>query len=310
MLDDFKKWLVERNKPSASRLYYFLIKKYLDSHPISPDYQAMIDYLNGINNPYTRNATHAALIAFTQYMYLQTSSPDWLRAREELKSLKYTPAKKPLIVGGKIRKESLSEEGVKTLLSKLYTRLNKGNPKYESQVASFVGTVLTFYFGWRPVESTSIVSVNKDERILVIRGAKTKQERLLVWHESLDDAVELWLYFTKKKRKSDKPFIYPTFLTRNLHTTVEDVKVTAKTGRKTVITLLRKRFMKDIGMDTRYIPHDIRQKLVEWWVGHTTTPVQDIYTDESEFLDDLRVLACKTHYMPEIVSAYDISSLL
>jgi len=322
---EFSEWLEKRGKPSAARLYFFASRNFLNFlkdrkynlKNLSPE--ILLEFLNTFSNPYSRNAHHACLKSLFLFFKSRAQSPEesfyWDKLIAEVDAIKYSSASRPMaqVVGGKLklRKIALSEEGVAKLFQKLMKRCydKSDSSKFLSYVACLTGTVLTFYFGWRPVEATVNFmkaleegKVDRKERIMVIQGAKTHKDRILTWHESIDVHLDWWEFFAKRKRKNKNPFLYSTIITRNLYRiTVEGVNVTAKTGRETVVTHLRKRFMKEIGMDERYILPDIRQKLVEWWVGHTTTPIQDVYTDEGEFLSDLKVLACKTHYLPEIL---------
>ncbi len=305
-LEKFREWYEEKGKKPAAKLYYFMLKR-LPS--IEPEFHSVLEILNEIPNPYTRNATHAALLAYADYMFLKTGDGRWTKLKVELSNLKYAVAKKPLAVSvdGKfsIAKTALSEKGVKeliyTLAERVLVRVNEGK-KYMGGVEGLVGAVLTFYFGWRPIEATERFTeairegmIDWKNRMMVIRGAKTQAQRILVWDKRFDVWLKWWETF------AENGWLYREIITKNIRVNVEGVKVTAKTGRRTVITLLRKRMMRELGMEDRYILPDVRQKLIEWWVGHTTTPIQDIYTDETEFIKDLRLLASKIHYMPGIL---------
>lgn len=185
---------------------------------------------------------------------------------------------RPLRNPRKIRKESLTPAEVARLLDL--------TSDYEPLHA---GTVCLFYFGWRPVEATvnlADAEISWKKRYIKLRTAKAGHERLLPWAEEITPYLRAWRGFVKSKLVK---YRYPEeWLSKRLKllSRLFDVSVTAKTGRKTVETQLRKA--------------GVEQWMINFLLGHSVK-IPDIYSDWVELLEDLRGVMEERHYLLELI---------
>ncbi|RLI80988.1 hypothetical protein DRP04_07110 [Archaeoglobales archaeon] len=301
-IEDYINYLKDIGRIEAAERYYYALKNFeewLKSKGKTLDDFTSTDvekFLVSISNPHTANIALAAIRGYTAYRVKECPFDKFIyedrrfHAIEEIPyrkiSTKLTEDKKTLTI---VRK-ALTPDEVKELIE-----MTESKPLLQA------GIVTTFYFGWRPVEATlrlAKAKIDWKNRIMTIQGAKTQDERFLVWHDSITPYLRTWY--------KAQP-LYKRWLTMHLCSyNINGVKVTAKVGRKTVETQLRKAFVRAIMVGETIITPTgktgVEQFLIDSWLGHKTTPIQDIYTDLSEFITDLKYLAEEKHYLVEVLS--------
>jgi hypothetical protein len=150
--------------------------------------------------------------------------------------------------------------------------------------------VLSAYFGWRPIEGELYLTqskINWRENSVVIRTAKTGNERFLCWDENITPFIE--------DVTSARSIAYPgQYLTKQLykyqniqkHTLIKGITLTAKTFRKTFQT--NERLM------------GINDMFIDYILGHESrgSRIGDVYTDFTQFEDRIRqIMTSEEHYM-------------
>jgi site-specific recombinase XerD len=143
------------------------------------------------------------------------------------------------------------------------------------------GTVLTFYFGWRPKEAHEHIKkarIDWENRTMIIETAKREGSmRFLAWHPNITPYLLLWSsalpphneWLTKRLKKFE----------------FDGMVVTAKTGRKT--------------FETQMKLHGIDQYMIDVILGHKSkiSPIGDIYTDRTQFVRPIHEVMENKHYM-------------
>ena len=174
----------------------------------------------------------------------------------------------------KIEKKALTIEELKKVLDAT---------KYSYPMYS--ATVVHFYFGARPLELSDYITnakIDLKNRYMIIKTAKTGNDRILPWSKEVHEYVKFWIDYVNSLlvhynrpqewyTKNIKPFAKKT-----------DLSITAKTGRRTFETQMRK-----LGVE---------QWKIDALLGHTGK-IPDIYTDWTMLLDDLREVMEENHYM-------------
>ena len=173
-----------------------------------------------------------------------------------------------------IKKEALSIDELKRVLTVV---------RYNPMLA--VGTIIHFYFGWRPVEGASFISNAKifwNENYMIIKTAKVGNERILPWAPKVTPYVRAWFNFAKSKLSSlSRPEEWYTKAIKPVGKRL-GITITARTARKTFETHMRK-----AGVD---------QWAINSILGHTTT-VPDVYTDWDEVREYLSSIMTNKHYL-------------
>jgi len=224
--------------------------------------------------PRSANVTYYALRSYYKWRVRKLAENN-MDYKDDERRLVLISGVKPRKVTMKIEISALTPEQVIELLSKL-----------KDDVDLYTATVLFFYFGWRPVESTEMfvkARIDWDNRYMILKTAKAGHERILVWHPYLDEYVMYW-YLKAKEIMKEWPSKYAKWYTVKMHRLRKKIgmKVTAKTGRKTFETQMRSK-----GID---------QWIINFILGHTTN-IPDVYTDWTKLIGLLRDVMCRRHYL-------------
>ena len=146
----------------------------------------------------------------------------------------------------------------------------------------YSAAVVQFYFGARPVELAHWLrsaKIDWNKRSMIIMTAKTHRERFLAWHEKITPHLNKW-YSSLPVSEGSK------WITRKLGKySIDGMKITAKTGRKTIQTQFRL-----AGVDDMY---------TDMILGHVsrTSKIGDIYTDFEQFDAQIRDVMENKHFM-------------
>jgi site-specific recombinase XerD len=255
--------------------YYYLLRefeKWLGDRGTNLDTFAAND-VEGFMSQLNKGTANVFLAAIRKYAKFRVGMADNSsfvfedRRYHALEEIKYRR------IPQKIEKKSLTPEEVAKLIE-----LTEDDPVLQS------GVICLFYFGWRPIEATEKLNRAKikwEKRYMIIKTAKSQNERLLpwhslitthlkTWHKSLDEILLLRNYdewLTKKLKNYQKPLGFP---------------VTAKTARRTFETQMKKR--------------GIEQWKIDFLMGHAVR-VPDVYADWTELLDELREVMERKHYL-------------
>ena len=261
LLKGFEEWLVERGKniddftPNDVEMYF---RKVAADSPRSANL-----FLSAIRK-YAEWRTRGA-----------TTDQEFMREQRRLMAIQGI---RMLKVPREIKREALREEELKRLILATF-----GRPNLLS------GTIVHFYFGWRPYEGAVLIreaEVDFDDNYMIIKTAKVGNERILVWSDDVAPFVEHWYNFAVEHLSElNSP---EEWYTKSIKPVARRVglKVTARTGRKTFETQMRKR-----GVD---------QWAINFILGHTTS-IPDVYTDWDVLTDKLRDIMVNKHYMIPII---------
>ena len=263
LLRNFEAWLASRGKtiltftPADVELYYHELFQ-----------QA----------PRSANLFLTAVRKFVEWRVKNAySDVEFLRLERLLWNLKSIRQKK---VPREITRASLEPEEIKRLIDVCFAR---------GRIPLAVATVVNFYFGWRPHESTVNFASAKifwDENYMIIRTAKTGDERILPWADEMTPYVKLWYNIVKGVVMKTS---YPSeWYTKNIKPIAQalGMTVTAKTARKTFETQMRRR--------------GVEQWAINFLLGHTTQ-VPDIYTDWTALRHFLSKIMSEEHYLLPVV---------
>jgi hypothetical protein len=230
-------------------------------------------YLHSIDNTNTANAFLAGLKGYMKYRCasLPVDSPNVMRETQRYNQINLMRAQ---AVHPKRVKTSLTPEELIKLLETI--------EKTEKNDLVYAGAVVHFYFGARPVELAHwlrYAKINWEKNSMVVMTAKTHRERFLAWHKNLTPYLNKW-YSALPVSENAK------WITRRLgRYSVDGMKVTAKTGRRTLQTQFRLRGIDDMITDTV--------------LGHVsgTSKMGDTYTDFEQFDTQIRDVMVNKHYM-------------
>jgi integrase len=229
-------------------------------------------YLHSIGNANTANAFLAALKGYMKFRCasLPLDSPNIMRETQRMNQLNIVRAKQ---IKPKREKVSLTPEELRSLLEKIETT--------ETNDLVYSAAIVQFYFGARPTELAvwlRSAKINWDKNSMVLMTCKTKRERFLAWNKKITPHLNKW-YSSLPVSENGK------WITRKLGKySVGGMKITAKTGRKTLQTQFRLRGIDD--MITNMI------------LGHVTdSKMADVYTDFEQFDFKIRDVMVNKHYM-------------
>lgn len=233
-------------------------------------------YVRSIPNANTANMALSVIRGYMEYRS-QSLDIDDPRAPRELQRSNQLGRIKPAKIIPTREKKSLTPEELRQLLKAI-----EDNEHGKDADLIYAATVVQFYFGARPVELHNWLrraKINWKDNSMVIMTAKTHRERFLAWHPNLTPYLTLWY------QSLPLPGL-ERWLTRRIKKySFQGMKVTAKTGRKTVQTQFRLRKIDDNTIDII--------------IGHTINKIADIYTDFAEFDNMVRDIMVNKHYMIE-----------
>ena len=235
-------------------------------------------YFRNIENAYTANMFLGALKSYMAYRFMSIPAEDPRstvahQRYMQLDSIKARPKRK---VRGKV---ALTPDEVSELLG-----LVKKRKRHD---LLYAGTVLCFYWGARPIEQEHFMRATGiphhaeyrwDRNEMMLWTSKVHYMRYLAWHEKITPYVKLWA--------KSLPFTTPgEYVTTHLNSyNIGGVKITARTGRKTV--------------QTNMILNGIEGWIVDTILGHqNTTSIADTYTDFTMYESKIREALVDKHYM-------------
>jgi len=283
-IESFCRFLEESGRASSAKTYGFALRGFNRwlmskfSRPIEAfTQQDVILYMSTLKRARTANLFKAAIKGYAKYRAgsAPMGDPSALLEAQRVAQIDLVRNRK---VERVFEKVSLTVEELRDLLEELRRTRNRIYPL----------AVVFAYFGNRPIEierDIKIAKINWKERSMIIRTAKTGNERFLCWCEEMDPMIR---YVYKRA-----PFPYPgEYLTKNLAVfqksgckSITNMRVTARTFRKTFQTQERL-----IGVEDIYIDHIL---------GHVgQNPIADIYTDYTSFQDKImEIMTTDKHYM-------------
>ena len=197
-------------------------------------------YFRGIQNPNTANAFLAALRGYMIFRCgtLPLDDPNVMRETQRVNQLRLIRTARILPTR---EKAALTPDELKSLISKIEETESKKD--VDIVVA---GVVVQFYFGGRPVELHDWMrkaKINWKDNSMIIMTAKTHRERFLAWHPNATPYINRWYQSLPLKGGS-------RWITRKLSKySIGGMKITAKTGRKTVQTQFRAKKIDDMITD-------------------------------------------------------------
>lgn len=261
LLKGFEGWLAEQGKtlddftPNDAEMYYYMVAK---------------------RSPRSANLFISAIRKYAEWRVRgATDDKQFMKEERRLWGLKGIRMVK---VPREIKKEALSSEELEKLLMATVP-----NPRL------FAGTVVHFYFGWRPYEGAVMIQdaqIDFDSAYMIIKTAKVGNERILVWSDDITPLVRFWYDFARTKLAGMKnPEEWYTKVIKPVGRRL-GLRVTARTARKTFETQMRKQ--------------GVEQWAINFILGHTTT-IPDVYTDWSELREHLRKVMVDKHYMLPIL---------
>lgn len=231
-------------------------------------------YFRGIPNPNTANAFIASLRGYMTFRCgtMDLDDPNVIRETQRVNQLRLIRSAK---IHPKREKVALTPDELKQLIKSVESTESKNDVELVKS-----GLIVQFYFGGRPIELHNWLRkarINWDDNSMVIMTAKTHRERFLSWHPSVTPYLNRW-YQALPLRGGSR------WVTRKLSKySIGGMKITAKTGRKTVQTQLRLSKVDDM--------------IIDMILGHTTSKIADLYTDFALFDEQVRDAMNNKHYM-------------
>jgi integrase len=229
-------------------------------------------YMSNMNSP---NSAKVYLTAIRKYALWRAqnvaTSEEYLMENRRFVGLKLI---KPPKIIRKIEKKALTIEELKTLLDAT---------KYSYPLYS--ATIVHFYFGARPIELSKYIvdaKIDLKNRYMIIKTAKNENDRILPWSKEVHEYVKFWINYVNSLLVHYK---HPQeWYTKNIksYSKKNNLPLTAKTGRRTFETQMRKM--------------NIEQWKIDALLGHTSK-IPDVYTDWTMLLDELREVMDEKHYM-------------
>lgn len=283
-ISDFCKFLEDSGRASSARTYGFslsgferwLVSKFSKNIDAFTQHDVIV-YMSTLSSPRTANLFKAAIKGYSKFRAgnLPMGDP---QAPLEMQRTAQIDLVRNRKINRAFEKVSLSAEEVNRILR----AINR------SRSSLYPLALVSAYFGNRPIEMEKNISeakINWRDRSMIIKTAKTGNERFLCWDEKITPHIKV-----VAKRA---PYPYAgEYLTKNIGALQKsrrgisiDIKVTAKTFRKTFQTQERL-----IGVEDMYIDHIL---------GHVgVNPIADIYTDFTTFQDKIReIMTTDKHYM-------------
>jgi integrase len=192
--------------------------------------------------------------------------------------------------GLKSRSKRIKREKVALTIGDLkeFLSILRKNPKTPRNELVYSGVILHWYFGARPIElgywlRTSGVEhpaeINWKNNTMQLYTAKTGDYRFLAWHTAITPHLRRWI-------AALPTFAYPNaWLTSKINVyEIGGVRVTAKTGRRTVQTQFRMSGIPD------YITDSV--------LGHVSrSATGSIYMDFTQLEAQIRDTMIRDHYM-------------
>ncbi len=288
-INRFTQYLTSVGKVPAARIYKSSLrgftfwlsirKKALDTFTII-DVQ---EYMSGVKNNSTANLFLGAIRGYMKFrnVTLPIGDPRVLietQRENQLRGLKSRSKRT------KREKVALTVDDLREFLAVLGWL-----PKTPRNELVYSGVILHWYFGARPVElgywlRTSGVEhpseINWKNNTMQLYTAKTGDYRFLAWHRAITPHLKRWC-------AAIPSFLHPNawLTTRIKEFTVGGVRVTAKTGRRTVQTQFRLSGIPD------YITDAV--------LGHVSrsSAIGDIYTDFTQLESQIKDAMIRDHYM-------------
>jgi integrase len=293
-MDDYEiKRYIERlitlKKIPASKAYRSVLvafSKWLSARKKNFDTFTKLDveeYMSTLQNNLTANMFLGAIRGYIRYRSstLPDDDPSILKETNRVNQLRDI---RPRSRRMKREKIALTPEELKGFLAILEKK-----PKTARNELIYSGVILTFYTGARPIElahwlRTSGVEhpakINWKDRSMQLYTAKIGEYRYIPWHPSITPHLKRWI-------AALPDFTDPNeWLTRRIKNyTISGVKMTSKTGRRTVQTNFRLAGVPDFLSDSI--------------LGHVSrsSPIADQYTDFSLFEPEIRKLMEVDHFM-------------
>jgi len=276
----FIQYLKSQRDTDTVKTYYQMLKgfaKYLNEKGKKLDDFTPIDvemYMSTLK-PRTANVFLSAIRRYARFKASMAIDQDsFIYEQRRMNSLYNIKPKKIKKV---IKKEALSTSEV----GKLLDLVRHDKPLY-------IATVFHFYFGMRPVEAVTHFVKGKidwNNKYMIIVTAKAGHERILPWAEVLDPYIRGWYTLAKNIARYRRPQEWYTKHIR-LYSKQMNVRLTAKTARKTFETQMRKR--------------GVEQWKINFLMGHTVD-IPSIYTDWTEVLEELREVMEEEHYLLDLL---------
>lgn len=269
ILKEFAKWLAKKDgkeNPKDEEL-----PTYLENFEID-DVKDFMEHLRREKGVRTANLF---LSAVRQYALFRAEKvKDDKAFREEHQKYLSLMKIKPFKVPREFVKRTLNPDELAKLL-----KMTADKPILQA------GIMTAFYFGWRPVEGAynlAFARIDWEERYMIIRTAKTDNERILPWHEDITPYLQKW--YDAVKNEISKLEYPDEWLTKHLkpYGRKFGLNLTAKTARRTFETWMKK--MK------------VEQWMIDFLMGHKEN-VSSEYADWLELVEDLREPMEKKHYM-------------
>lgn len=285
-LDDYKNYLKRINKSPSSKTYFSVLtgfKSWLnDTYGKSFDNftsNDALEYKNTQNSADSENMFMAALKGYCNYRIGSYDSDDPRINKEfhRLTQLKQIPRRRKTKT---FKKVALNPDELKQLLRQI--RKDNANIENPFDDLLYVGTIIQFYFGARPIELAYHIKdarINWEKCEMIIHTAKIGDERYLAWHPKLTPYMKVWC--------ENAPYPSPSeWLTKKIRKyNIDGMRITAKTARKTVETQMR--------------ISDINDFLTDKILGHVskTSAIGDVYTDFTQVAPLLKDVFINKHYM-------------
>ena len=271
--------LVRTGREPSSKLYssmlgkfsFWLTKNHRDfSSFTTVDVES---YMHTIENENTSNAFLASLKGYMKFRCasLPIDSPNVMRETQRSNQIAIMRASP---IHQKRKKVSLTPDELKHLL--------KAIEDNERSDLLYSAAIVQFYFGARPLELAVYLrsaKINWEKHSMVLMTAKTKRERFLAWHEKITPHLNKW-YSSLPLPENEK------WITRKLGKySISGMKITAKTGRKTLQTQFRLAGVSDM--------------MIDMVLGHVsrTSKIGDVYTDFEQFDAQVRDVMVNKHFM-------------
>jgi len=285
----FTQYLTSIGKVPAARIYKSSLRGFtfwLSIRKKTLDTFTVIDvqeYMSGIKNNSTANLFLGAIRGYMKFrnVTLPIGDSRVLIETQRENQLRGLKSRSKRI---KREKVALTVDDLREFLAVL-GRL----PKTSRNELLCSGVILHWYFGARPVElgywlRTSGVEhpaeINWKNRTMQLYTAKTGDYRFLAWHPAITPHLKRWY-------AAIPSFLHPNawLTTRIKEYTVGGVRVTAKTGRRTVQTQFRLSGIPD------YITDAV--------LGHVSrsSAIGDIYTDFTQLEFQIKDAMIRDHYM-------------
>ncbi len=287
-INRFTQYLTSVGKIPAARIYKSSLRGFsfwLSNRQKTFDTFTVIDaqeYMSGVKNNSTANLFLGAIRGYMKFrnVTLPIGDPRVLIETQRENQLRGLKSRSKRI---KREKVALTVEDLREFLAVL-GRL----PKTPRNELVYCGVILHWYFGARPVElghwlRTSGVEhpseINWKNNTMQLYTAKTGDYRFLAWHPAITPHLKRWI-------AALPTFAYPNaWLTMRIKEyTVGGVRVTAKTGRRTVQTQFRLSGIPD------YITDHV--------LGHVSrSAIGDIYMDFTQMESQIKDAMIRDHYM-------------